>query len=550
MSFAVATTVIAGLACLAWFIRRRRYQRFWLPIVVIFTAKRTTFPRLQLSRPPWLASFCFLVTASALAIFAYRPQLIHNVSRPLAGIFLLIDFSPSVAARISIDNYRTFLKDSYSKLNVVAVATTHDLSIKKFTGVDEFYSYLQKLDFHRTGAVLAKILQRQRTELEEFDHIVIVADRDKYSWQGFIEQHRQQVSLLEVPSNQQTPTNLYVHQVRNSMPQHPTRHYLDIEIARNRDLTKQEFGLEIVDRNNQPLKKVSQHQIAAHRSLTSVAVELSRTTSLEEIVIRIVADDALAIDNTFFFALPTRGAEVIISGDLASESLIDDPLYRLQTALEVLGLRIDRRITVPADQRSALWLVAFGKNFVSDTHCPDRQRARQFWLMPQYQDYHQLEACRCYLKLQNKTDTCTNLQQTLLNEGRDNELIWQRDNITVLMISPSRLGYAQLPVLVKQLLAEQKIDIAKLKGNWPRHDTLDEHDPLQPSNVPRGESLLAESERQPPALVAEQQQLTVNEQQQDGRWWITVLLIAVIGACLLEAGGELIWRRHRQNVET
>lgn len=550
MTLAIATTVIAGLACVAWFIRRRRYRRVWLPITVIFTAKRTTFPRLQFSRPPWLACLCFLIIAGALTIFAYRPQLNYEVSRPGNKIFLLIDYSPSLAARLTIEEYRTFLEDHYSRLNVAGVGTTHSLSIKRFARIADFRNHLQKLEFHRSGAVLAKILQRQSAELKEFDHIVIVADHDNYSWQGFVDQRQHRVSMIDVPSNKQSKVNLYVHQVRNSMPHHPTSHHLDIEIARNSDRQATEFALEIVDRDNRLLRGVSQHQITDNRSITSVSVTIPRTKLLKEIVIRIIADDALTIDNSFFFALPTKGDEVTISGDLASESLIDDPLYRLQTALEVLGLRIGRRITVLAHQRSALWVVAFGKNFASREHCPDRQQARQFWLMPQYQDYHQREACRCYLKLRNKKGACNNLKEVLSSEEKsDDKFIWQHDNVTVLTVSPRLIGYAQLPVLVKQLLHEQNIDMAKLKDNWPRHDTLAESTPLRPSNVPRGESLLVETDNRPPTLAEQGQQLTVSEK--DGRAWIIILLIAVIIACLIEAGNELIFHRQqpRQNTD-
>ena len=549
MTLAVATTIIAGLAGAAWFIRRRRYRRVWLPIAVVFTAKRTTFPRLQLSRPPWLACLCFLIVAGALATFAYRPQLNYETSRPGNKVFLLIDFSPSIAAQLTIEEYRIFLEDHYSRLNVAGVGTTHNLSIKRVAGIDDFRNYLQQLEFHRRGAILAKILQRQSAELKEFDHIVIVADHDNYSWQGFVAQRQRRVSMINLPDNQQSRTNFYVHQVRNSMPHHPTRHHLDIEIARNNNQTTQPFGLEIVDRTNQPLREISQHQIDDNRSITSVSVALSRTEILEEIVIRIIVEDALTLDNAFFFALPTKGDEVTISGDLASESLIDDPLYRLQTALEVLGLRIDRRITVPANQKSALWLVAFGKNFASREHCPDRQQAQQFWLMPQYQDYHQREACRCYLKLRNKTGVCDNLKETLISEGEStDEIIRRHDNVTLLTVSPRLIGYAQLPVLVKQLLDEQNIDIAKLKDNWPRNDTLTEHDPLRPSNVPRGESLLVETDSRPPTLTEQGQQLTVSEKH--GRVWITILLIAVITACLIEAGNELILQRPQPRPNT
>lgn len=541
MNLAIITTIIATLACMAWFIRRRRHRSVWLPITIIFTASKKTFPRLQFSRPPWIACLCFLVVASALAIFAYRPQLIYKVLRSSSNIFLLIDFSPSLAAQLTIEEYRTFLEEQYSKLNVAGVGTTHNLSIERFATNDGFRNYLQKLQFHRNGAILSKILQRQTAELKEFNHIVVVADRDNYSWQGFfVDQSR--VSLIDVPSSQQKGVNLYINQVRNNMPHHPTLHHLDIEVARNSNRQDSKFALEIVDRNNQPLRQVSQHQIIDNRLLTSVSVTIPRNELLEEIVIRIIADDILSIDNIFFFALPTKGSEVIVSGDLASESLIDDPLYRLQTALEVLGLRIDRRITVPSNQQSTLWIVAFGKNFTSHQHCPDRQQARQFWLMPQYQDYHQSEACRCYLKLRDSTTTCTNLKQLLVNneEKRGNNFIWRHDNITVLTVSPRRLGYAQLPVLVEQLLHQQKIDIAKLKGNWPRHDTLAEHDPLRPSNVPRGESLLVETDNHPPALAPTGEQ-TVSEKH--GRVWITILLIIVIIACLVEAANDLIFQR-------
>ena len=546
MNLAITTTIIATLACLAWFISRRRHRRVWLPITIIFTASRRTFPRLQFSRPPWIACLCFLVVASALAIFSYRPQLIYEISRSSSNVFLLIDFSPSVAAQLTIEQYRTFLEEQYSRLNVAGVGTTHNLSIKRFVTSDDFRNYLQKLEFHRSGAILSKILQQQTAELKEFDHIVVVADRDNYSWQGFLgDQSR--VSVLDVPSSQQEGVNLYVHQLRNNMPHHPTLHYLDIEIARNNNRQDSKFALEITDRNNQPLREVSQHQMTDNRLLSSVSVTLSRNEHLEEIVIRIIADDALSIDNIFFYALPTKGSEVIVSGDLASESLIDDPLYRLQTALEVLGLRIDRQITVPSNQQSTLWIVAFGKNFASHQHCPDRQQARQFWLMPQYQDYHQSEACRCYLKLMNRKATCNNLVEALPNQG-ENRLIWQHDNITVLTVSPRRLGYAQLPVLIEQLLDQQQIDIAKLKGNWPRHDTLAEHDPLRPSNVPRGESLLVETDNRPPALTPTGEQIV---SEKHGRVWITILLIAVAIVCLVEAANELIFQRQpRQTTDS
>ena len=378
----VGTLLCTLLALLLWLVARKKYRRVWFPLLSIFAVPQSRLPRLRLRWPPRLAFLCFLLAASTALLFALRPHSLRptaDTQRPLE-LYLFIDFSPSLSAYTTLAQYRIFLHDVYTRLRQlgrVTVGTSHRDERQKFIHPQAFAEHLATLAFHRAGLHIASVFRRQLPHLSEMDRIIVVSDRDQHTWHNFHWQHlTASLHHLEVPQLRPAADfNLYPQRVSVAADTHLTTQRLDIEIAAaGRREKTQTFTLAVYRQQRQLAQ--TQASITAEQSRVLLPLQLPRAEQLQaqsQLRLRLQTEptDAVPLDDDFYFNLDSFVPQVTIIADLHGERLLDDPLFQLQTTFEVLGFKIKRMDRAPHFvARSDLWVLAFGRNFTLQQHCP------------------------------------------------------------------------------------------------------------------------------------------------------------------------------------
>ena len=585
-SIFVSTLSCTLLAVALWFIVRKKYRRVWLPLLSIFAVPSSRLPRLRLRWPPWLPFVCFLCAASAALLYALRPHSLHPMAetKRTLKLYLFIDFSPSLGAYTTLAQYRTFLRDVYTrlrKLGRVTVGTSHGDSMQQFIHPQAFAEHLATLTFHREGLQLASVLRQQSARLGETDRIIIVSDRDRYTWHNLHWRHlTASLHHLEVPQlRERSDVNLYLARLRVVPTPHRATARLEVEVAAaGMREQPQPFTLAVY-RGQQKITQ-TQASIAAEQRRVVLPLRLPRhkqsqvqaqsqpqAASQWRVHLHTEPADAVPLDDEFYFNFAMGVPQVTIIADLHGERLLDDPLFQLQTTFEVLGFKIARRDhALSSATPSDLWVLAFGRNFTTPQHCPTLPPKTQVWLLPQSPRAPQNTACRCYQLLRGRVPTdCKTLAEVLAQDGvtQDKKALFsQHANITVFRLPPyaqPRTGgfkYAGVPVLIQQLLQQQGLltppAVRQAVRQQPRAADIfslaSASSAALPANVPRGESLLQKIARAdlPPAVRFDRQaeRLSLPRYRRAALPWVQALLALAISAALIETAGGLLRLRH------
>ena len=563
-----ATLLFALLAVLLWFIVRKKYRRVWFPLVSIFNVPSSRLPRLRWRWPPWLSFLCFLLAAAAICLFALRPHSMTPIpqAKRQLQIFLFLDFSPSLMAYATISQYRSFLTDVYSRLQQlgnVTVGTSHAPNLHTFEPPQAFTTHVHKLAFHRQGLRMASVLRQQLSQLKNMDRIVIVSDRDQHTWHNFYWQHLTvPVHHLVVPQlRSAVNANLYVQRVSLTSTASRAVLQLDVEVGRVQDLASPRSFTVAVYQDERQLTQVQGHfNVSQPRVI--IPLRLPHTAKIPKkrklrLRLELDSDDAIPVDNDFYFMLDAFMPQVTIVADLHGERLLDDPLFQLHTVLEVLGFKVTRRDQAPYQvEQKHLWIVAFGRNFTVRRHCPQLNQQQPVWLIPQSASFATNHICRCYQQLRGlPLRNCSALTEVLTADGAEQHKHWltyHKNNITVFTTPPyaqQNLSYATIPVFIQQLLQRQGLTSAAATVRWPRVVDIvtQQQTELTPSNVPRGESLLqvVEAAALPPAVQFEVDNipLDLSHYRAKAEPWLYILLVLVLGSMVIEIVGLVIMRR-------
>ena len=567
-SLTTGTILIGTTALLLWFLVRKKYKRVWYPLIIIFQVQKSRLPKIRLRIPPLLIFLCFCGATLAAILFSFRPySLLPVTGTQRKSLYMFIDFSPSVQAGTNISRYRNFLVSRYTqllKLGSIMVSTSHSEQIYTFAGVDEFKTHLQTLEFHPEGIIMASVLQKQlAVTIKSVDRIVVVSDRDKHTWDNFHWQHlanEVSVHMVNTPKTE-IDLNLYLHRVAVAEQHQSNMHHLDIEIVKAGNLTSTTpFTLEVYQQEHRLAQTTGEIPVAKTKSV--VRVEFSHTKNEKEFFVQIKPNqkDAISIDNKFFFTTQNLAKHVIILGDLYGERLIDDPLFQLHSAFEVLNFRVTRMDHVPIKiSEPDLWVLAFGKNFTEQQHCPTfKKKSQPVWLVPQSSDIDNHEACLCYLQIiEAQGITCREMREILSSTkaqqiGGKKSFIWQKNKLTVFTLPPyahsqSGLTHAGIPVLLRQLLLRQGLWQQTETHNWPRiADRFALALDNVHSNVPQGESMLLQARKENlpiPAKNVAGKAIALQNHRQDAQPWVRGLIMLAIIASLGEGLASVLRKK-------
>ena len=466
-----ATLGIGLLALVLWYLTRSKQRRVWLPLLAVLRVPRRVLPRLTWQRPSLLALLCFFGIWLALLAYTTSPSYTSVTETAKYRLYVYIDFSASVSGRINIKAYREFLQAQWQdwQAAVVSVETSHNEEVYTFSSAAEFAAHVSRLDFHRHATHIAAALQQRGEQLRDYDRVIIVSDYDAYSWRNI---HWQQtLEHLPVPRQRTATTNFYLQSVDRQAQG------IDITVARSGVVRAAKFTLQISAENNS--KVIVHGEMKANQSKTYLRSDYLPFASKYRAQLLGIDADAIALDNTYLFTGKASQQKALIIADLYGERAIDDPLYQLHTALDVLGMQVIRQDHARAVEHDLL-VLAYDRNFNAQEHC--LMSNKKIWLMPQTLGTDSFEACRCFFRLIGSQGTCVgkSWQEVLQTSGaKRSKLWWHKDRVIVFAAPLYTYQAAQLPVIIKHLLAAD--------GLLDQRLTADQH-------VPRGESLMQERE--------------------------------------------------------
>ena len=501
----------SGILSLAlWYLTRSKQRRIWLPLLAVLRVPRRALPRLTWQRPPLLALLCFCSVWLALLIYTTSPSYTSVTETNKYRLYVYIDFSASVSARIDIAAYRTFLQEQWQAWQaaaaVIRVETSHNEEVHAFSTADEFAAHIRKLNFHMHATHIAAALQQKGEQLRGYDRIIVVSDYDAYSWHNI---HWQQtLEHLPVPRLRTATTNLYLHKI--------DRQAQGVEVAVARAGVAQAAKLTLQVSSANKIIATVHGEIAANQAKTYLRVDYLPLAGKESYQVQLLGsdNDAIALDNTYRFTGKAQKPRVLIIADLYGARAIDDPLYQLHTALEVLGMKVIRQDHARAVAHDLL-ILAHDRNFNVTDHCLTSNK--KVWLMPQTLGAESIDACICFQRLMGRrgASKCAgkSWQEVLQASGASefNKLWWRKGRITVFVAPPYMYQAAELPVITKHLLAAD--------GLLDQNMTADQH-------VPAGESRMQERE------------LPVNANTVVGKRqehvWVQVLVWFVLAVSLIE----------------
>jgi len=512
-SVAAATLATALISAVVWWLIRKRLERVWLPTVRILDIETHRLPRIVLLPPPWFAWVCFVVAAAALGAFSLRPHsIVLSPEEPRQQrIHVLVDLSPSMSARTSIFDLGRLVSATWERLSQngrVSIGTTHDDVVVEPVSADEAARLVESRGFHRAGARLGSALRPQLLRTGQIDKLIVLADEDLHSWNGFNWSWlAEDMDVLHV-SPGAAGVNVSNHAINSaqflSTPASLTMDW-DVEIVRSKTEGESSGTLRAVWRETVLSNVPWQMSEGRERVIVRVswpAMQNSGEGDPPPIVwtLDVSGDDVLAADDEYRTPLQGLKQDIQLIAAPNGEQILDDPSWQLQVAMEVLGFRV-RRLDRWSESSSRqenwpLWIVVGGSGQGADMFCPASLEAQRLaatpqrklpavWLLPMTVDADFSELCECYARLvpspgseSGKPAWCADLNTRELWTGllkslgakqlggavgeATGALAWTRKaqsglEVTAFTVplrpSPQTgLSHASLPVLVKQLM--------------------------------------------------------------------------------------------------
>jgi hypothetical protein len=428
---------LAVAALVAWWLKRRRQSRIWLPTVRILRLESRVLPRLVLRPPPLVTFLCFAVLALVATALALRPrtQVFTPFEPNQTRIHIFVDMSPSIAGHVTLGDLAqrvAQLATSLKESGRVTLSTSHGPQLSEPASSDAASEFVMQANVHRSGLTLGTAMKVMLDQLGEVDRLFIVSDRDQYSWDGFNWRYLlDDMDVRFVDIGTPAPTNHFINEARYMSA--PTAGTMDweVEIARRGGAEETDGELRVSLRST-VLAQLA-WRLPAGRQTVLVPVSwpaslveevMEKTTGDEALVFSISTKgkDALALDNDFRADLIGLKQEVLMISESAGERVLEDPMTQLQISLSVLGFKMRRLDSVrqpgPPPSASPFWIIVGGQGAGVDHFCPKsledlrltartKQGARdgrapptpKVWLLPYALEADYGELCECYDRL-------------------------------------------------------------------------------------------------------------------------------------------------------
>ncbi|NRA64988.1 MAG: hypothetical protein HRU19_10940 [Pseudobacteriovorax sp.] len=526
---------------------------------------------------------------------------------------VFIDLSPSlsIADRQQRNKLISSIYPQFSQSGFLTFSTSINLEPVSFRSEDDFLSYLNELKVQRVGTKLGDVLQKQLEIVGKIDRLVLISDEDKHSWSGFnwkVLEDKIEVLHGIVPSSDDK-RNTYIQSVEPLKQVQKQETGWAVKISRNYDgeTVGGSLSLAVGEKNI----RARRWQIPVDLKSVEIPIRIPFDVLREngavfdsdilDWSISVDGPDAMKLDNSYKSYFKGFKKQVLLVSAVSGEMFLDDNVYHLSSALDILGFETQRIDKIQDEEELLdipLWIIAESDTSV-ETYCPRillqrfRNNARAdsrgglsslptIWLLPGSLSANWENLCHCYANLMENTGRldrvpgyCKGLETrdqyiNVLNStgslqigGQTDDLLgalayrrkrvdWGADlfAFTVPFRPSKRVGltYDRIPTLTKTFL-----ELSYLLGNensedgtiFPQIANFIPGGETSPSlsNIPRGESQLQEIAEDflPPKWEQREGQSLMTKQglreEEDPRDWITICVSLIIGFSLI----EIVW---------
>jgi hypothetical protein len=527
---------LAAFALVLWWLIRKRKKSVWFPIIRVFDFEPRRLPKIKLAKPPTYAFLFFALLAFLMIMLTFQPAMLisNNEQKTQTKLHILIDLSPSVSAHIEIGPLRNRVLQMIGELasdNIISVSTTASKEVLRTNDPSMIEEWLSRFEFQKAGVKIGSSLSLINDTLDDVDFVVILSDRDRYSWQGLnwtVGEQKQVVQRIDVTSLNTEP-NVFVRRVTKISSPNQSIQQWDVELATSKSGAKIE-GRILAKRRAQILSEES-FQFGTSSENVIIRMNWKAESSRGEsgdlgdplfFEIFPSSDEGLKLDNRFYVADDDSYNKIALIAPSHGERVLEDPTFHLRSTLEVLGFDVRRfdQIDSKAMKGERNLMVVGSGNGITEV-CPNQalrehraiiadsisrgtsQPSLRLWLVPSHESKGFVEVCQCFLKLglvsgvgssvckeSSSSESWSKLLRSLggVQIGGDlgttsNSIAWsfeeQKSNIAVLVTTiPLRpnlaraMSYGKLPLLIKSLmkinLSRGVHSIVDLKINgWP-----------------------------------------------------------------------------------
>ena len=513
---AALITGILGIGGITlWWLKRKRWQRCWLPTLRVISLDHKKLPKLRVTVPPIVEFFCYLLSFSAVLFFTFKPK--SKVLSPFdptqSRIHIYLDLSPSVSGKISIEEYEIKVKELISGLEDhgrITISRSDSAKILEWkTGSDEV-NKLENLRFHRSGLKLGESIKEISSYLGDIDRLFIFSDGDKFTWEDFNWQYLQNKIDIKFVNLSSKPIrrNYYIRSVNEtSLPSDKNQEW-SVTVARTtkshgaNGVVEALFQGELLGRKKWYFKE-SDTRVNIKVSWEEKKIIGYQDNKKDHIMWRLIVndDDAIIEDNFFRTPMQDQRKNILMVAEPPGETFLEDPMHHLRISLELLGFKIKRLDQIASVDSHFLsypfWIILAGNSHLIDDFCPyrffqNKNKKRRLnhhpiiWLIPYKLQTNYQVICQCFATLalnnneQNRPPFCENIQDkdqwtgVLQSLGAKqvggeignslNALAWQFRNdrsgaevlAFTLPLKPNNngtgLGYVDLPLITNQLL--------------------------------------------------------------------------------------------------
>jgi len=517
-----------------WWIRKRQKKPLWLPILAVLPKYRSTFPKWIFKKPPLGLFFAFLLVTLPLLWLSFFPFSFKKtkLSSLVKHWVIVLDLSPSTSSKIEIDAYRYRVKQLKQQLQKQKGRVRFLISgeEKIFPENTSIETIVERMHFHRDGLKLGNLITHHRKELDKKDHLLILSDRDHFSWEGFQWQLLRSmvsgVSFLPLFSDEEkvNRANVFVHSVE--VKKNEGLFDFKVRLQRNQTSSLGMGKLQIIHDHHVLMEKKWQFSPEKLYFSLSLSLDPSETPIEQKTVLKahLVSknNDALHADNDFYFIFKNPQKTVMISHVLRGESIIHSPSYPLQAALASLGfsLKVVYKSGWPAIQEWPWQIFFFDDDGSLPVFCSSSGKfeaiSSTFWFAPIGINEGHRKQCECWLEfhheyegsLEKRQKLCQNVHnQHTLNQlfkhspakpvggtlrSQNSTFAWtfrqsQQDSVWfTLPLRPSlKLNHARFPMLIKSLIKwfhlfpSTQLEISEMSLHSPLINVVTEESLLQ-----------------------------------------------------------------------
>ncbi len=420
----ISLILAISLALVIWFIKKKEKLRSWFPILKIFPYKKYSFFSIFVELPPVFLVISFLLVSGVLLFLTLEPYETKYTSIVKNGtVHLVADFSPSVQAHISIEDYRSTLKNMVYELHNNGQSVIFYTSYQDKYNVEDIEaldSLIDKMDFHTAGVKISHLIKNFKIDS---GILIIVSDSDFHSWNNFdLSSFSRNILVKKINVDRGTQvSNIYFDDV-TVLDRIEDRINLNIKIVSSSTLNKEIEGKLTVLYGKKVLSKLD-WKIPSDKNSTSLEFELkldevekdseNKIKYKSQLEFNLDFNDrfnkkinSIIIDDSFKINPDISQYRTLLVSEANGERQLDDPMYFLQRSLQSLQFAARRVDRISQESIDDYKLVISEVSEDINKFCPHRSvynSIESIWLVPSinlYQNaktYQNLCWCISYL---------------------------------------------------------------------------------------------------------------------------------------------------------